>query len=55
MGSNFSTLVNLKQKELYYQSVEGGSTERRVYAVKLNGKGKRLIQGAKGAMGPRLR
>ena len=44
-------LINPKLKELYYQSVEGGSTERRVYAVKLNGKGKRLIQGSKGTNG----
>tara|TARA_B100000886_G_scaffold334179_1_gene289294 strand:+ start:401 stop:2581 length:2181 start_codon:yes stop_codon:yes gene_type:complete len=44
-------VVNPKEKELYYQSVESGSTERGVYAVKINGKGKRLIQVAKGTNG----
>ena len=42
---------NHKAKELYYQSVEGGSIERFVYSIKLNGKGKRLIQGNKGTNG----
>lgn len=44
-------VLNPKLKELYYQSVEGGSTERRVYSIKLNGKGKRLMQGTKGTNG----
>ena len=44
-------VLNPKLKELYYQSVEGGSTGRCVYAVKLNGKGKRVIQGSKGTNG----
>jgi len=44
-------VVNPQRKELYYQSVEGGSTERKVYAVKLNGKGKRIVQDAKGTNG----
>ena len=42
---------NHKEKEIYYQSVEGGSTERFIYSIKLNGKGKRLIQGNKGTNG----
>ena len=42
---------NHKAKEIYYQSVEGGSTERFIYSIKLNGKGKRLIQGNKGTNG----
>ena len=44
-------VVNPKEKELYYQSVESGSTERGVYAINLNGKSKRLIQGVKGTNG----
>jgi dipeptidyl-peptidase-4 len=44
-------VLNPKSKELYYQSVEGGSTERQVYSINLNGKGKRVIQGAKGTNG----
>ena len=33
-----------KNKEIYYQSVEGSSTERGLYAIKLSGKGKRKLQ-----------
>ena len=44
-------VLNPKRKEIYYQSVEGGSTERKVYAIKLNGKNKRILQGAIGTNG----
>ena len=44
-------VLNPKSKELYYQSVELGSTDRGIYAVKLNGKGKRILQAVKGTNG----
>jgi len=44
-------VLNPKTKELYYQSVERGSTERQLYAVKLSGKGKRILQDSKGTHG----
>ena len=44
-------VVNPKTKELYYQSVEQGSTERQLYAIKLSGKGKRVLQNSKGTHG----
>lgn len=43
--------INPKRKELYYQSVEGESTERKVYSIRLNGKNKKLLQGASGTNG----
>ena len=43
--------INPKRKELYYQSVEGGSTERKLYSIRLNGKNKKLLQGASGTNG----
>ncbi len=43
--------INPKRKELYYQSVEGESTERKVYSIRLNGKNKKLLQGAPGTNG----
>ncbi len=42
---------NSKRKELYYQSVEGSSTERGIFAIQLNGKGKRILQPTKGTNG----
>jgi len=42
---------NRKSNEIYFQSVEGSSTERGVYAIKLNGKGKRTLQPTKGTNG----
>jgi len=42
---------NSKRKELYYQSVEGSSTERGIYAIQLNGKGKRVLQPTNGTNG----
>ena len=40
-----------KNKEIYYQSVEGSSTERGLYAIKLSGKGKRKLQPTQGTNG----
>lgn len=40
-----------KTKELYYASVEPGSTERAVYSIKLNGTGKRALSPEKGTNG----
>ena len=37
-------------KEIYYQSVEGSSIERGIYAIKINGKGKRILQATNGQM-----
>ena len=42
---------NPKGKEIYYQSVEGSSTERGLYAIKLSGKAKRILQPTKGTNG----
>jgi len=42
---------NPKSKEIYYQSVEGSSTERGLYAIKLSGKAKRILQPTKGTNG----
>ncbi|MDC1012140.1 S9 family peptidase [Flavobacteriaceae bacterium] len=42
---------NSQRKEIYYQSVEGSSTERGIYAIKLSGKGKRTLQATKGTNG----
>lgn len=42
---------NSQRKEIYYQSVEGSSTERGIYAIKLSGKGKRTLQSTKGTNG----
>ncbi|MGA1775582.1 MAG: S9 family peptidase [Flavobacteriaceae bacterium] len=42
---------NSKRKELYYQSVEGSSTERGIFAIQLNGNGKRILQPTKGTNG----
>ena len=42
---------NKKTKEIYYQSVEGSSTERGIYSVKLSGKGKRVLHKTKGTNG----
>ena len=38
-------------KEIYYQSVEGSSIERGIYAIKINGKGKRILQATNGTNG----
>ena len=43
--------INPKRKELYYQSVEGESTARKVFSIGLNGKNKKLLQGAPGTNG----
>jgi dipeptidyl-peptidase-4 len=40
-----------KTKELYYASVEPGSTERAVYSIELNGAGKRALSPKKGTNG----
>ncbi len=40
-----------KTKEIYYQSVEGSSTERGIYSVKLSGKGKRVLHETRGTNG----
>ena len=40
-----------KNKEIYYQSVEGSSIERGLYAIKLSGKGKRKLQPTQGTNG----
>ena len=37
-----------KKKMVYYQSVEEGSIYRTVYAIKVNGKGKKKLSGTKG-------
>ena len=42
---------NPKTKEIYYQSVEGSTTERGIYAIRLSGKGKRSLQPTKGFNG----
>ncbi len=42
---------NKKTKEIYYQSVEGSSTERGIYSVKLSGKGKRVLHKTRGTNG----
>jgi dipeptidyl-peptidase-4 len=42
---------NPKLKEIYFQSVEGSSIERGLYAIKLSGKGKRTLQPTKGSHG----
>ena len=42
---------NYGSKEIYYQSVEGSSTERGLYAIKLSGKGKRTLHPTKGTNG----
>ena len=42
---------NPYRKEIYYQSVEGSSTERGIFAIKISGKGKRTLQGTKGTNG----
>ena len=42
---------NEKTKEIYYQSVEGSSTERGIYSVKLSGKGKRVLHKTTGTNG----
>ena len=38
-------------KEIYYQSVEGSSIERGIFAIKINGKGKRILQATNGTNG----
>lgn len=38
-------------KEIYYQSVQGSSIERGIYAIKINGKGKRILQPTNGTNG----
>lgn len=43
--------VNPKTKEVYYASVEPGSTERAVYTIGLNGKKKRALTPEKGTNG----
>ncbi len=45
---------NSKTKEIYYQSVEKSTIGRAVYAIKLNGKGKRLLSPEKGYNGARF-
>ena len=42
---------NPNTKEVYYQSVEGSSIERGIYAIKLSGEGKRKLQPSKGTNG----
>ena len=42
---------NEKTKEIYYQSVEGSSIERGLFACKLSGKGKRVLHKTKGNNG----
>ena len=42
---------NSQRKEIYFQSVEGSSTERGIYAIKLSGKGKRTLQPTQGTNG----
>jgi dipeptidyl-peptidase-4 len=39
---------NPKLKTIYYQSVEGGSINRHVYAIKINGKRKKLLTSKEG-------
>jgi len=45
---------NPKTKEIYYQSVETSTIGRAVYAIKLNGKGKRALSPEKGYNGARF-
>ena len=42
---------NSDLKEIYYQSVEGNSIERGIFAIKINGKGKRILQPTNGTNG----
>jgi dipeptidyl-peptidase 4 len=42
---------NPKTKEIFYQSVEGSSTDRGLYAIQLNGKGKRTLHPTRGFNG----
>ena len=42
---------NSDLKEIYYQSVEGSSIERGIFAIKINGKGKRILQPTNGTNG----
>ena len=42
---------NSKSKEIYYQSVEGSSTERGIFAIKISGKGKRTLHTTRGFNG----
>ena len=42
---------NSDLKEIYYQSVEGSSIERGIFAIKINGKGKRILQATNGTNG----
>ena len=42
---------NSKSKEIYYQSVEGSSTERGIFAIKISGKGKRTLHATSGFNG----
>ena len=42
---------NSKSKEIYYQSVEGSSTERGIFAIKISGKGKRTLHATRGFNG----
>ncbi len=42
---------NKKENEIYYQSVEGSSVGRAIYAIGLNGKSKRLLSPQKGFNG----
>ena len=45
---------NPKTKEIYYQSVEKSTIGRAVYAIKLNGKGKRALSSEEGYNGARF-
>ena len=42
---------NSDLKEIYYQSVEGSSIERGIFAIKINGRGKRILQPTNGTNG----
>ena len=42
---------NSDLNEIYYQSVEGSSIERGIFAIKINGKGKRILQPTNGTNG----
>ena len=42
---------NPKSKEIYFQSVEGSSIERGIYAIDISGKGKRKLQPTQGFNG----
>ena len=42
---------NSDLKEIYYQSVDGSSIERGIFAIKINGKGKRILQPTNGTNG----